>query len=193
MKIKITTLVLSLCIILSLFLISCNKKDGAQSSSESITPESTGQTSDENSESSTVTAKPEKNNQNADKNTSSQPNKGSQSVQSDKNNSSEDTVSDKKEPSSNVTSSVTSNGSGAGSRPQGTSSDKTETEKEFKEISYKEYLALSDKDRQEYCESFGDYRKFADWYYAAKAEYDNGDDKIHISGDGEIDLDDYLN
>ena len=70
--------------------------------------------------------------------------------------------------------------------------DDSETEKEFKKLSYEEYNALSGKEQELYFNQFEDLNSFFEWYNAAKKEYE---DKVHSSdiiiGDGgSMDFDD---
>lgn len=105
-------------------------------------------------------------------------------------------VSSNQSSSSNITGGTSSKPtSGTGSSVQGGSSSDSSNnsgETELKLISYEEYMKLTPVQQQEYYEKFKDPVDFGKWYTEAKEEYDSKEDSIHVSGNGTLDLDKYL-
>ena len=76
----------------------------------------------------------------------------------------------------------------------GSSSDSSNNSEEngLKLLTYEEYMKLTPVEQQKYYEKFENPVDFGKWYTDAKAEYDANDDSIHVSGNGTLDLDEYL-
>ena len=63
-------------------------------------------------------------------------------------------------------------------------------ETEPKELTYEEYSALTPEEKYEYLNSFATVQDFLDWYNAAKAKYDEEQNKddIEIGEGGSVDI-----
>ena len=60
------------------------------------------------------------------------------------------------------------------------------------EMTYEKYSAMSGAEQQAYFNTFKDPAKFFEWYNAAKAEYEQNQNRIEIDGNGSIDLGDLI-
>ena len=70
--------------------------------------------------------------------------------------------------------------------------DNKNNKEEVKLLTYKEYLSLSAEKREEYYKTFESVDAFAKWHKSALEEYKKDDDSIQITGNGSLNLEDYI-
>lgn len=200
---KKIAVLLALIIVFTVFLTACSKKDKGNNkdnsllnsqiigsdttqndaSSESI-PENVEDWNDESLPSNVVIG---------NGNTSGKGEADKNSSVSSGENSKNDAVSSNQSSSSNNSSSKPSGGTSS-SVQGGSSSDSPDNsnDNELKLLTYEEYMKLTPVEQQKYYEKFENPVDFGKWYKDAKAEYDAKDDSIHVSGNGTLELDKYL-
>lgn len=199
---KKIAVLLALIIVFTAFLTACSKKDKENNKDSSSDSQITGSDTTQNDASSeTIPENVEDWNDESlpsnvvigNGNTSSKGESDKNSSVSSGTNSKNDAVSSNQSSSSNNSSSKPSGGTSS-SVQGGSSSDSSENSGEngLKLLTYEEYMKLTPVEQQKYYEKFENPVDFGKWYKDAKAEYDAKDDSIHVSGNGTLDLDKYL-
>ena len=85
------------------------------------------------------------------------------------------------------------NNAGNGSTSSESSEESSEDKSDLWSMTYEEYEAMSEAEKDIFRDSFEPRIDFYIWYAAAKKDYEDSKNNIVIGGDGSIDLGDILN